>query len=111
MHVTLVRSEEKSSIVIRQSHLVVDGGDGKYLLHKLAEAYNLIAANGNADALEIKNGSRAPEKVYDTVSKEDMKKLQKSSPSSSPSSHLFHFYHNVVFELLVLIRYIIPQMS
>ena len=82
-HVTLVRSAEKSSVVVRMSHLVVDGGDGKYLLAKLVEAYNLIAREGNADALEVKNGSRAPEKVYDTVSKEDMKKLQKSSPSST----------------------------
>lgn len=83
IHCTLVQNAEKSCVVVRMSHLVVDGGDGKYLLGKLAEAYNLIAETGNADALEIKNGSRAPEKVYDTVSKEDMKKLQKSSPSST----------------------------
>lgn len=82
-HVTLVQSEEKSSLVVRMSHLVVDGGDGKYLLSKLVEACNLIAREGNADALEVKNGSRAPEKVYETVSKEDMKKLQRSSPSST----------------------------
>ena len=83
IHCTLVQSENASCVVVRMSHLVVDGGDGKYLLGKLAEAYNMIAETGNADALEIKNGSRAPEKVYDKVSKEDMKKLQKSSPSSS----------------------------
>ena len=83
IHCTLVQSENASCVVVRMSHLVVDGGDGKYLLAKLAEAYNMIAETGNADALEIKNGSRAPEKVYDTVSKEDMKKLQKSSPSST----------------------------
>ena len=83
IHCTLVRSEERSSVVVRMSHLVVDGGDGKYLLSKLVEAYNMIAQTGNADALEIKHGSRAPEKVYDTVSREDMKKLQRSSPSST----------------------------
>ena len=83
IHCTLVQSEEASCVVVRMSHLVVDGGDGKYLLNKLVEAYNMIAKTGNADALEIKNGSRAPEKVYDKVSKEDMKKLQKSSPSST----------------------------
>ena len=83
IHCTLVQSETASCVIVRMSHLVVDGGDAKYLLAKLMEAYNLIAQTGNADALEIKNGSRAPEKVYDTVSKEDMKKLQKSSPSSS----------------------------
>lgn len=83
IHCTLVQNSEKSCVVVRMSHLVVDGGDGKYLLAKLMEAYNLVAETGSADALEIKNGSRAPEKVYDTVSKEDMKKLQKSSPSST----------------------------
>ena len=83
IHCTLVQSEQASCVVVRMSHLVVDGGDGKYLLAKLAEAYNLIARTGSADALQIKNGSRAPEKVYDKVSKEDMKKLQKSSPSST----------------------------
>ena len=83
IHCTLVQSGDASCVVVRMSHLVVDGGDGKYLLGKLAEAYNMIAQTGNADALEIKNGSRAPEKVYDTVSKEDMRKLQKSSPSST----------------------------
>ena len=83
IHCTLVQSEEASCVVVRMSHLVVDGGDGKYLLNKLVEAYNRIAKTGNTDALEIKNGSRAPEKVYDKVSKEDMKKLQKSSPSST----------------------------
>ncbi len=83
IHCTLVQSPERSSVVVRMSHLVVDGGDGKYLLGKLAEAYDLIARNGNADALVVKNGSRAPEKVYDNISKEDMKKLQRSSPSST----------------------------
>jgi len=83
IHCTLVQSESASSVVVRMSHLVVDGGDGKYLLAKLAEAYNLIAKTGSTEGLQIKNGSRAPEKVYDKVSREDMKKLQKSSPSST----------------------------
>jgi len=82
MHVTLVQSEEKSSIVIRQSHLVVDGGDGKYLISKLVEAYNMILASGNADALEVKDGSRAPEKVYEKLGLSDMKELL-SNPLSS----------------------------
>lgn len=83
IHCTLVQSSEKSCVVVRMSHLVVDGGDGKYLLGKLAEAYNLIAKTGSAEGLAVKNGSRAPEKVYDKVSKEDMKKLNSSSPSST----------------------------
>ena len=82
MHVTLVQSEEKSCIVIRQSHLVVDGGDGKYLIGKLVEAYNMILSSGNADALEVKDGSRAPEKVYEKLGLSDMKELL-SNPLSS----------------------------
>lgn len=91
VHCTLVQSENASSLVVRMSHLVVDGGDGKYLLAKLAEAYNRIAQEGNADGIQIKNGSRAPEKVYDTVSKEDMKKLQKSSPSSTDIRSIYPY--------------------
>ena len=67
MHVTLVQSETASSIVIRLSHLVVDGGDGKYLIGKLVEAYNMILEKGDADSLEVKDGSRAPEKVYEKL--------------------------------------------
>ena len=107
IHCTLVRSEEKSSLVVRMSHLVVDGGDGKYLLSKLVEAYNMIAQSGNADALEIKNGSRAPEKVYDTVSREDMKKLQRSSPSST-NIRSFYPYPNEEPGRNRLVKAVIP---
>ncbi len=82
MHVTLVQSQEKSCVVIRQSHLVVDGGDGKYLIGKLVEAYNRILASGNADGLKVKDGSRAPEQVYEKLGLSDMKELL-SNPLSS----------------------------
>ena len=82
MHITLVQSETRSCVVIRQSHLVVDGGDGKYLIGKLVEAYNLILTSGNADTLEVKDGSRAPEKVYEKLGMSDMKDLM-SNPLSS----------------------------
>ena len=82
MLVTLVQNDAASSVVIQQSHLVVDGGDGKYLIAKLVEAYNMILETGNADALEIKDGSRAPEKVYEKLSMADMKELM-SNPLSS----------------------------
>ena len=82
MHVTLVQSQEKSCVVIRQSHLVVDGGDGKYLIGKLVEAYNRILASGNADGLKVKDGSRAPEQVYEKLGLSDMKELL-SNPMSS----------------------------
>jgi len=73
----LVQSETASSLVVLISHLCVDGGDGKYLLNKLVEAYNLILTTGSADALEVKNGSRAPEKVYETKELKDMKDMMK----------------------------------
>ena len=68
--------------MIQQSHLVVDGGDGKYLIAKLVEAYNMILETGKAEALEIKDGSRAPEKVYEKLGMADMKELM-SNPLSS----------------------------
>lgn len=83
IHCTLVQGSGTSAVVVRMSHLVVDGGDGKYLLGKLAQAYNLIARTGSPEGLQVKHGSRAPEKVYDTVSKKDMKKLKSSLPSST----------------------------
>ncbi len=75
MHVTLVQSKDASSMVVRISHLIVDGSDGKYLLAKLVEAYNMILETGSAETLEIKNGSRAPEKVYEKLDLKDMKSL------------------------------------
>ena len=77
-----LQSEQKSCIVIRQSHLVVDGGDGKYLIAKLVEAYYMILEAGSAEALEVKDGSRAPEKVYEKLGLSDMKELM-SNPLSS----------------------------
>ena len=82
MLVTLVQNDAASSVVIQQSHLVVDGGDGKYLIAKLVEAYNMILETGKAEALEIKDGSRAPEKVYEKLGMADMKELM-SNPLSS----------------------------
>ena len=73
----LIQSSEASSLVLLVSHLCVDGGDGKYLLNKLVEAYNLILENGSADTLEVKNGSRAPEKVYETKELKDLKDMMK----------------------------------
>ncbi len=64
LHCTLVQGAAESVLVLNISHLCVDGGDGKYLLGKLVEAYNRIARTGTADGLEIKNGSRSAFQVY-----------------------------------------------
>lgn len=83
----LVQSSTASSIVLCISHLCVDGGDGKYLLNKLVEAYNLILTTGSADTLEVKNGSRAPEKVYENLEMKDAKGLFKMPMSKATSAY------------------------
>lgn len=71
----LVQSGQASAVAVSISHLCVDGGDGKYLLAKLVEAYNRILESGTAEGLEIKNGNRAPEKVYEKLGVKDFKEL------------------------------------
>lgn len=82
----LVQSDTASALLLCVSHLCVDGSDGKYLLNKLVEAYNMILETGSAEALEVKNGSRAPEKVYETVDIKDAKGMFKAPMSSKASS-------------------------
>lgn len=74
----LVQSPTDSAVMLSISHLCVDGGDGKYLLGKLAEAYNLILEKGTAEELTVKNGSRAAEQVYENVSSKEMLSLMKN---------------------------------
>lgn len=78
----LVQSSQSSAVVVRISHLCVDGGDGKYLLEKLAEAYNLIWKTGSAQALVVKNGSRAAEQVYKNMKSKEILGLFKNPLSS-----------------------------
>ena len=85
----LVQSDRESVIVLLVSHLCVDGGDGKYLLRKLIEAYNLILTQGNADSLSVKNGSRAPEQVYESKSLSDLKGMLKMPMSPGGSEYPF----------------------
>ena len=82
----LVQNDMVSSLVVLVSHLCVDGGDGKYLLNKLVEAYNLILTTGSAEALEVKNGSRAPEKVYESKELKDLKGMMKMPISRDATS-------------------------
>lgn len=89
MHCTLVQGESESVLVLNISHLCVDGGDGKYLMNKLAEAYNRIVRTGNADGLEIKNGSRSAFQVYRELSYKEF--LSAIKPSMSEVKTEFHF--------------------
>lgn len=81
LHCTLVQGKGECAVVLTISHLCVDGGDGKYLLYKLAEAYSLIAKNKTADGLEIKNGSRAAQQIYEELSPRDYLSILKPSLS------------------------------
>ena len=85
----LVQNERDSAVALTISHLCVDGGDGKYLLNKLAESYNLILSTGSANALEIKNGNRAPEQIYEGLGPKEIASLLKM-PGSGVKSE-FHF--------------------
>ena len=67
-----------SSVAVCISHMVADGGDGKYLLGKLIEAYNRILETGSAQGLNVKNGSRAPEQLYAHLNKKGQRKLWKN---------------------------------
>ena len=75
MRCVLVQSDASSAIVVSISHLCVDGGDGKYLLNKLVEAYNLILESGSTYFLEVKNGNRSPEQVYEQYDLKDIKAM------------------------------------
>lgn len=72
---TLVENGKRSAVVFCVSHTVADGGDAKYLLKKVLEAYRLIRETGNADGLTVKNGSRAPEQLYAHLSRWERLKL------------------------------------
>jgi len=77
LHVTQINGNDGCAIVVRISHLVVDGSDGKYLLNKLAESYRLMEETGTAESLNIKNGSRSAMCVYNELNKKDLVSLIK----------------------------------
>ena len=85
----LVTGEQESVIVLLISHLCVDGGDGKYLLNKLIEAYNLILTEDSAASLSVKNSSRAPEQVYENKSLKDVKDMMKMPLTPGGSAYPF----------------------
>lgn len=82
----LVQSPKASSIALTISHLCVDGGDGKYLLGKLSEAYCLIKNTGTAEGLSVKNGKRSAEQVYENVNPKEFLSLLKNPISEVKSA-------------------------
>lgn len=78
----LVQNDTDSIVVVTVSHLCVDGGDAKYLLCKLAEAYRMHEEAGTAKDLFVKNGSRAAEQIYKGRSIQNILTLMRMPESS-----------------------------
>ena len=75
--VTLVNGSESCAVLVRISHLVVDGGDGKYLLNKLAEAYRILEEKRDIGELAVKDGSRSAMNAYRELGLQELKSLIK----------------------------------
>ena len=75
MRCILVEGAQDCAVVLLVSHLCVDGSDGKYLLHKLCEAYHLALETGSCTGLTVKNGSRAVEQVYSHLTRQERFRL------------------------------------
>ena len=88
LRVCLVQNDTESVVAVNISHLCVDGGDGKYLLNKLAESYRLFA-DGSDEGLAVKNGQRAPEQIYQGLSLKEMASLIKMPGSDVKSEFRF----------------------
>lgn len=89
LHCTLVCGKEESAVTLNISHLCVDGGDGKYLLYKLAEAYELIRKTGGTKGLEVKNGNRATSQMYEELTPKDYLALIKMPISGEKTGFPF----------------------
>lgn len=79
MYCTLIRGSRESVLVLSISHLCVDGGDGRYLLEKVVESYNLLVSEGSTDRLVLKNGSRSAFQVYRELDKKEYMSAVKPS--------------------------------
>ena len=77
LQVTLVQGSESAAVVVRISHLVVDGSDGKYLLNMLAESYRILEENRNIEELVVKDGNRSATNAYNELSMKEMASLIK----------------------------------
>lgn len=72
---SLIQNSTDSVVVMTVSHLCVDGTDAKYLLCKLAEAYNMIKETGTSQNITVKNGSLAAEDIYKNRSVKEMRSI------------------------------------
>lgn len=79
----------ESSVVVCMSHLVVDGGDGKYLLGKILEVYNRIVETGSTQGLTIKQGNRAPEQLFAGMKWQEKLKLWRNPVAGNKNEFPF----------------------
>ena len=108
IRVWLVQSDSASSLVVVMSHLAVDGGDGKYLLNKIIEGYNMIHETGSCDALEVKNGSRAPEKLYTELTAKEVFGLVGMIANQLPKALSLYPYPSEEMGMTRHLRKVIP---
>ncbi|MBR2928616.1 MAG: hypothetical protein IKC24_05625 [Oscillospiraceae bacterium] len=95
LHVTQINGSWNTAVLVRISHLVVDGSDGIYLMGKLAESYRLIEQTENTERLTVKDGSRSAMNAYNELSKKELASLLKSPfhgvkteyPFTTPTDH------------------------
>ena len=70
-------SGNKCALSVIVNHMCLDGGDLKYFLGKLTEAYNLFSSGKDLSGLELKHGTRSYTQLYKDMSEEDRKKAKK----------------------------------
>ncbi len=74
--ITLHICGDKCAMSVIVNHMCLDGGDLKYFLGKLMEAYNLLAEGKSLDNLELKQGTRSYTQLYEDMSEADRKKAK-----------------------------------
>ena len=88
LQVALVQGSS-SALVVRISHLVVDGSDGKYLLNMLAESYRILEENRSIEELVVKDGSRSAMNAYNELGIREITSLFKMPFSGVKTSFPF----------------------
>lgn len=81
---------EKDVLAIIVNHQCFDGADFKLFLYKLVEIYNDIMAGGDG-RLEIKDGTRANDQVYSSMTPEDQKIAKGMMKNVSKTKHQIAF--------------------
>lgn len=89
LQIALLRSEGKTAFCMVSNHMCFDGGDFKYFVTTLCENYTRLCSGDKN--LRIKSGSRAYDKIYSSMSKEDRKyaKSLYKNISALPDKHRF----------------------